>query len=93
MEWEPKKEEVSLDEQVTLSKKLSDAVDAANDFIKRFGSFDDFADVHQHVGGNREKFDKLSFRLKKIEKRTKRGYNSRTVNIWNIMIGGLRNNE
>ena len=60
MEWEPKKEEVSLDEQVALSKKLSDAVDAANDFIRWFGGFDDFADVHQHVGGNREKFDKLS---------------------------------
>ena len=38
---------------------MSLAVDARNNFIKSFGGFDDFADVHQHVDDNREKYDKL----------------------------------
>lgn len=50
---------ISLETQTRFAQALSEAVDARNDFIERLGGFDDFADVHQHVDGNREKFDAL----------------------------------
>ncbi|MEK7642198.1 MAG: hypothetical protein AAB392_00155 [Patescibacteria group bacterium] len=50
---------LSLEEQVDLVKKLLDAVDVREKFIERMGGFDDFADVHQHVGDNRKQYDEL----------------------------------
>ena len=48
-----------FEKQVSLAESLSNAVNARNDFIEMMGGFDDFADVHQHVSGNRERYDKL----------------------------------
>ena len=48
-----------FEKQVSLAETLSNAVNARNDFIEMMGGFDDFAGVHQHVSGNRERYDKL----------------------------------
>lgn len=52
-------QELSLEQQVLLAQTLSEAVDARNNFTAGFGGFDDFADVHQHVGDNRAQYDAL----------------------------------
>lgn len=49
----------NFEQWTELARQLSDAVDARNDFITKLGGFDDFADVHQYVDGNREKYDAL----------------------------------
>lgn len=52
-------QELSFDEKVALAETLFEAVNARNDFTERHGGFDDFADVHQHIGDNRKKFDEM----------------------------------
>lgn len=53
------KDEVSFEDAFLLAKALLDAVKARNKYTDGFGGFDDFADVHQHVGNRREVYDGL----------------------------------
>lgn len=52
-------QELSFDEKVSLAEDLFNAVKTRNDFTETHGGFDDFADVHQHVGDNRQIFDTM----------------------------------
>ncbi|MDO8492150.1 MAG: hypothetical protein Q7S34_00725 [bacterium] len=58
-ENEREKLKLTFEEQFALAKELSDAVDIRNNYIKRFGSFDDFAEIHQYVGNNRLVYDEM----------------------------------
>lgn len=52
-------QELSFDEKFSLAKTLFNAVNTRNNFTEKYGGFDDFAEVHQHVGDNRQVFDKM----------------------------------
>lgn len=50
---------LSFDQQLELAEVLFSAVDERNDFIKRQGGFDTFAEVGQYVEGMRDVYDKM----------------------------------
>lgn len=64
----PENQELSFNEQLELARKLFESVDERENFVKGFGGFDDFADVHQHVGNNRMVYDTLDDDVLKARK-------------------------
>ncbi|VAW31997.1 hypothetical protein MNBD_CPR01-82, partial [hydrothermal vent metagenome] len=52
-------QELSFDQQVELASKLFKAVNGRNDFIKRQGGFDTFAEVGQYIEGIRDAYDQM----------------------------------
>jgi hypothetical protein len=72
MEGEEKMEKkLPIELQVKLAHDLSNAVDARNRFIEEMGGFDDFAEVHQYVGNNRERYDRLEGAVAEARKNLK----------------------
>ncbi|MBX4200361.1 hypothetical protein KW790_02805 [Candidatus Parcubacteria bacterium] len=60
--------EISMEGQAELARSLSEAVDAREEFIDKLGGFDDFAEVHQYVGDNREVYNSLDDEVSRIRK-------------------------
>ena len=60
-----------MEEWANLARALVKANDERNLFTEQFYGFDNFAEVWQHVGNNRELYDKLSDKaleaLKRVE--------------------------
>ena len=59
MQENTQEEPLSFEQQLELAKILSDAVDKRNDFIKRQGGFDTFAEAGQYMEGMRDAYDKM----------------------------------
>lgn len=58
-------QEPTFEQQLELAKALSNAVDERNDFIKRQGGFDTFAEVGQYVWDARDSYDKMEENVSK----------------------------
>ncbi|MCK5022068.1 MAG: hypothetical protein KAR54_02370 [Candidatus Pacebacteria bacterium] len=48
-----------MEKQADLARALARANNERNRFVEQFVDFDTFAEVWQHVGNNREEYDKL----------------------------------
>lgn len=65
---EPASEPLSIEQRIQLARELVDAVNTRNQFTEERGGFDTFAEVWQHVEGNREEYDKLESEVTQLRK-------------------------